>query len=92
MRLIPITASVNCQLGTASARLAECVSSAINAPHRMKEEDRFSGLLTEGGNPGGGQAAEIIYSASLARSLRSLKPKTKKARYLIQRRTNGMIC
>ena len=31
---------------------------AIKTLHRVREGDRFSGLPTEGGNPGGGRVAE----------------------------------
>ena len=45
----------NCLVGTASAGLGDCVGSAIKAQHRLTEEDRFPGLPTEGGRPGGGK-------------------------------------
>ena len=58
----------NCLVGTASAGLGDCVGSAIKAQHRLTEEDRFPGLPTEGGHPGGGQAAERTQTPNPARS------------------------
>ena len=41
-----------------STGAGESEDGAIKTPHRLTERDRFPGLATEGGNPGGGQVAE----------------------------------
>lgn len=64
----------SCQVGTASVGSGECSSPAIKAQHRLTEEDRFTGLSTEGGNPGGGQAAGLLHSSGPARTLSILCP------------------
>ncbi len=45
------------------------------AQHRLTEEDRFTGLPTEEGNPGGGQAAERTHPPAPARTLSLQNPK-----------------
>ena len=63
-----MSASIRCQMGTASDGLEAPVDSAIKAPHRVTEGDRFPGLPTERGHPGGVQAAETIRASHPARS------------------------
>ena len=45
-------------------------SQAVKAQHRLTEEDRLAGLSTEGGKPGGGQAAELTPLPDPARTSR----------------------
>ncbi len=54
------------------------VTSAIKAQHRLTEEDRFTGLPTEEGNPGGVRAAEVTKPIYPARSSRELRTKQNK--------------
>ena len=51
------------------------VNVAIKAQHRLTEEDRFTGLPTEGGNPGGVQAAEGTKPIHPARTISNPKSK-----------------
>ena len=46
-------------MGTASAGPEGMGKPGIKTQHRLTEEDRVSGLPTEGGNPGGVQAAGL---------------------------------